>query len=337
MTTYDDEYLRRKDKATPGGIAAAPGATAVPAAAPVNMSAKPVGPVTPAIDNNPMANAQQVGNQVTSASIAARGRLAGSLNPMSEDAELYRRLGHVLDPLSNKGSPMGRQLAAQPILAQLGLSQQQAVAPVQPIAQAALQGAQAMNASALSNQDARQRETQLGIAGEQQAGLEATRQAGESTRLDTSIAGQLDIAKVGKQAPGSYQRAADGTLSLLQGGSAQPVVGIDGKPFEAMDPTSVIPKATLFEEYNKRATAIQSAMGMTPEQKQQGMQQLQSDPNFAPLFAQQQGAAPGAPAQPPAAKAPGTAAEFIKAARASGSKMSDAELTAYYNAQYGAK
>lgn len=289
----------------------------------------------PAID----AGVQPVVNTVNQATANARNNIASGLNPMSVQGELQNRLNIALDPRGgNKGSPMARQLAARAIMGQMDAYQQAGSAGIQPIANAALQGqqggiqgqlqGQAQGAAAdLSAQQAGQQMQLQELAGTQQAGLEGMRQQGQDRRQVVDIAGNIDIAKIGKGAPASYQRGADGTVNLIEGGKATAVKTEGGDPFKAPDDISMSDR---YKAYNEQVAAVNGMIGQTPEQRNAALQALKSDPMYAPLF-QQQGAAPGAAAGKP----PANAQEFIKAVRAQGSKLSDAELTSYYNQKYG--
>lgn len=336
----DDETKKRR--AATGGVAPAIAAPAVNTfqGRPVDMSAgdrlNTVPAATPAATPaaDPLAIAGQVGEMADRAALNAQGRINASTGPASADAETMRRL--EIAQGGYKGSPGARRAVSEALLGQLGASRAAAGASVQPIAQAALAGQQQIGQQTLSAQQGQQQMALQQLQGDQQSVLEGTRQAGETERTKLGIAGNIDVAKIGKDPVGTYQRNAEGALALVQGATATPVTDASGNAFT--QGAGDISAADRFKAYNERATAIQQAVTMTPEQKQQSLSALQSDPLFSPLF--QQGAAAGAAPQGQAAgapKAPANAGEFIQAMRARGSKMSDAELTAYFNSNYAKK
>lgn len=296
------------------------------------IAAAPMQPQITAQQVQPQVNA--VADTVNGAIAGARGSITAGLNPMSTQGELSSRLSQALDARGgNKGSPQARQIEANAVLQQMGANTQAGIAGIQPIANAALAGQAQQGQSELLAQQGTQQGALQGQQGQQAAGLEGMRQAGENSRLDTSIAGNIDIAKIGKGPAANYSRGADGSVSLIDGTSAKPVTGANGDPF-TMPAQGEVTAADRFKAFNERSQAIDAMLG-TPEAKQQAREALKTDPNFAPLFQGQPGAAPAAKPAQGGAK-PANAAAFIQAMRAQQSKLSDAELTAYYNQTYGA-
>lgn len=346
MPTYTDEQKKKAAQGIAGGMPDSPAPNTFqgrPITIDPTVQAQAAAAPAPPINAAPMQPAITAGNtapqvadvrQQVNAGIAdARGSITAGLNPMSTQGELTNRLNIALDPRGgNKGSPMARQLQAQAIMQQMGANTQAGIAGIQPIAQAALAGQAGQNQSALLAQQGQQAGALGAQQGQQQMGLEQMRQQGETGRNDASIAGNIDIAKIGKTASAAYQRGTDGTVNLVDGTSAKPVTGPNGDPF-TMPGAGEVTAADRFKAFNERSQAI-DAMMVTPEAKQQAREALKSDPNFASLF-QQPGAAPAATPAQGGAK-PANAAAFIQGMRAKGSKMSDAELTAYFNQTYGA-
>lgn len=277
---------------------------------------------------SPLAIAQQAATGIDAAARNAQGRVNATTGPGSADAETMRRLEIAAG--GNKGNRSARQAIMGALAGQLDASRAAATAGVAPIATALQQGAQAQYGQDLQQQAAGQRADLQAQIGGQQLALDAQQQAGETRRTELGIAGDLDVAKLSRQPVGAYQRDANGNLALVQGATATPVTTADGTPF-AGQPGGDITAADRFKAYQERAAAIESAL-MTPEQKQAQRLALQQDPMFASLFAAGQQQPTAAATKPPA-----SAAEFIQVMRAQGSKMSDAELTSYYNANYGQK
>lgn len=263
---------------------------------------------------------------VNNATSTAQGRVNMAHNPMSDDAETIRRL--EISQGGFKGSPSARNAMAQAYLGQLNDSRATALAGIAPTANIAGQAAGAENARALQGMEGQQRMALQELVGTQQTGIETLRQGGETGRNTADNLAAIDVAKIGRNPVGAYQQAADGTLALVEGASAKPVTGPDGKPFNGVARDGITAKDR-FTAYQERAKAIEASI-MTPEQKSTQLAALQQAPEFASLFA-----APGGTAAQGQPKGPANAADFVKAAKASGSKLSDAELTAYYNQKYG--
>lgn len=279
---------------------------------------------------NPFEIAGDAVNLVNNASYQAQGRINSAHNPMSDDAETIRRL--EISQGGFKGSPRARGAMAEAYLGQLGASRAAALQPMQPTAILAGQAAGAENRSNEQAVDGAQRMALQELVGTQQTGLETLRQTSETGRNSADNLAAIDVAKIGRNPVGAYQQAADGTLALVEGATASTVTGADGKPFAATARDGITAKDR-FDAYQKRAEAIQTGV-MTPEQKQAQLLLLQQSPEFASLFAAPgQSPGQGTPSQP--AAPPQNAQQFITAARAQGSKMSDAELTAYFNNKYG--
>lgn len=263
---------------------------------------------------------------VNNATTTAQGRINSAHNPMSDDAETIRRL--EISQGGFKGSPSARNAMAKVYLGQLEDSRATALAGIAPTGNIAGQAAGAENARALQGIEGQQRMALQELVGTQQTGLETMRQTGETGRNSADNLAAIDVAKIGRNPVGAYQQAADGTLSLVEGASARPVTGPDGKPFAGAARDGITAKDR-FTAYQERAQAIEASI-MTPEQKSAQLAALQQAPEFASLFA-----APGGTPAQGQTTAPTNAADFVKAAKAAGSKLSDAELTAYYNQKYG--
>lgn len=138
---------------------------------------------------------------------------------------------------------------------------------------------------------------------------------------------QLEQFKQSVQPPTLFQ--SDQGYFQMDGGMAAPLIGPDGKQVKpaVQGVTTQLTPDALLRAYTEQAAAIQGGLS-TPEEKSAATIQLQQNPMFAPLFgAPQQGAQK--------TQKPGTVQQFIERARASGSKLDDAALTAYYNQEYG--
>jgi hypothetical protein len=279
---------------------------------------------TPTPARQPFEIANDAGTMVNNAVQTATSRINSANNPMSDDAETMRRLEIAQGGF--KGSPSSRQAVSAALLGQLGGVRQAALAGISPTAAIAGQAAGFENQRAMQGVDGQQRMALQELVGGQQTGIEAMRQAGDTSRNTANNTAAIDVAKIGRNPVGAYQKAADGTLALVEGAQATAVTGADGQPFNAAANDGITAKDR-FDAYQLRAKAIEAAP-MTPEQKNAQMQALQQSPEFASLFAQ-----PGATGNQPAS-APKNAQDFIAAARAKGSKLSDAELTAYYTSKY---
>jgi len=280
-----------------------------PAAAAPQGGAPPL--LRPAAVQAPASAAPQVQQSVTRAvdaqrgqTLAARGDAAEMLNPMSNSAELMRRLENSQSSYFHKGSPQARRLIGEAIAGQLG-AQNAATAQGQRSAGETIERGVGYEAGAMEGAARRQ--------------LDA-----DTFNADDSYRQRALEAEVSRP---TLQADAQGNLLSIAGTAAAPVTGADGSQVRLarpQEPGQITP-AALLESYSQQARAIAEGLG-TPEEKAQQHAALRTDPIYASIFGQQQGAAPGAPP---------SAGAFVKAMRERGSKMSDAQLTAYYNQNYG--
>ena len=141
---------------------------------------------------------------------------------------------------------------------------------------------------------------------------------------------QMNLAQFGAAAqPPTLFQSEQGYFQM-DGGAAVPLLDASGKQIRpAVAAGGQLTPDALLKAYTEQAAAIQGGIG-NAEEKQAATIELQKNPMFGPIFsAPQQGAVT------PQQSAPGTLQQFIQSARAQGSKMGDAELTAYYNQEYG--
>lgn len=239
--------------------------------------------------------------------LASRADAANVLNPLSADGELLRRLENTQGSYFHKGSPSARRAVADAILGQLG----------------------ARNAASAAGQAAGNALLQGGVELEQGANEGAARRRLDAATFSADDAYRRRALQEEINRP-TLQTDAEGNLLSVSGTQATPVTSADGSAVRLqrqVEPGQITP-ALLLNAYNEQVKAINEGLG-TPEEKAQQIAALRADPLFAPLIAK-----PGAGDQQPAAR-PVSVQQFIQAMRQRGSKMSDAQLTDYYNKTYG--
>jgi hypothetical protein len=282
-------------------IEPAPAAAAVPPAA-AQVRSQPV--IAPA------SNAPAVQQSVVRALDASRGQTrtaradaAEILNPMSNSAELMRRLENSQGSYFYKGSPQARRLIGEAIAGQLG----------------------AQNAATMQGQRTAGDVIERGVGYEAMAGEGAARRQLDADTFNVE-AGYRDrtLAAEQQRPTGALVRGLDGNTTMLRNdGSTTTLRDEAGNAIQTPAPAQAgaLTPAALLESYTAQAEAINQGLGNALEKEQQ-QAALRSDPIYASLF---QGGARTPPAaaierlrQNPAAAAqfdevfgPGSAAQYL--------------------------
>lgn len=239
------------------------------------------------------------------APLAQRGRQGAIIeNPGDTTVDkLMRAMGSA----SLKGSPSGRAAVAQAILGEAGARQAERASALRLQDDVDLAAGQA-NAAAAQADAARQMEASQ---------FNATMQDNAANRV-----ADVESARVARRPEVSI--AADGGMGIVgSDGSWRPVTGTDGQPVRAAQPprqTGELTDADRLKSYTDRFNAISSNATLDDTQRQAAIQQLDSDPLYSGLR--------GSSSAP-------TFEQFLGDARSKGSKMTDAELRAYFDQTFG--
>lgn len=275
VPTYDDASIARIQN----GLGSRPSAFQVVSGGPQASTANTATPVAlpqaPTLSRDPQALAQNAFNSNLRTARLTRGDARQVINPMSDDAEIIRRIGIAGD--SFKGSPSTRNAVMGALSGQLT----------------------ARNQSSAQFQRSADQGTETGLQGSIQ---------GEQTQQLTR--GQLNaqgIQQQGQERLARLQRAptalADGTLAQIEGSNASAVVGPDGQPVRALmqraqsqtaDPNTIL--KVLADEKSALSSLGQPDPEKNPDEYAAYQQRLQAiDSKMAPLLGGQQAESPPAP------------------------------------------
>ncbi|MDR1076351.1 MAG: hypothetical protein LBL59_08685 [Xanthomonadaceae bacterium] len=186
-----------------------------------------------------------------------------------------------MSSLSLKGSPQGRRLAAEAVLAEAGwrANERQSALNTGDQADLAAVNMQGAAAEAAANRDLQAQQTNAQLAHQERQG-QASR---DSARELAMIARRPEITS-----------AADGTLGIISGeGSFQPVTGPDGQAIRGPR-QSAVPATDRLKAYNERYKTIMEGFG-TAEEKQAALAQMGQDPLLQGQPSTEQTVAQGVP------------------------------------------
>ncbi len=237
--------------------------------------------------------------------IVQRGRQGGIIeNPADTTVD---KLTRAMGSASLKGSPSGRAAVAQAILGEAGARQAERASALRTQDEADLAAGQANAVAAQGDANRALQAAQTNVQMQDNAG---NRQA------------SLETARIARRP--EIQVAADGSMGVVGGdGSWRPVTGADGQSVRAAQAprqTGELTDAELLKSYTDRLNSLQSNTLMEEPQRQEAIDALNSEPLY-------QRVRPGG-IKP-------TFEQLRAEAREKGSKMTETELRAYYDQNFG--
>lgn len=241
-----------------GRTRAVPGLTTAPpppAAAPTQVAT--LNSTAPRVQETTRRTLDGIRNSATT----ARQEVGAGLNPMSDQAELMRRL--EISQGSFRGSPSARAAAARAILGQMD-ALTDATAEGQRGANAALTQGATQEAAANESFVRRRLDTDQFNVNTQERRLQNDAENTAATEV---------------------LRSQDGTASALRrDGTLRRLTNEDGTPFRAANVTqqSGITADSLLKSYTDRVAAIEQGVG-TPDEKRAAVEALNADPLYASL------------------------------------------------------
>lgn len=255
---------------TPEQLGTTPATGPAAAAQPQPAAIQAPGPITAAASNAPQVQAttQRTLGAVRGNTLDARADATSMLNPMSQGAELMRRLDNVGISSQFKGSPGARAGARQAILGQLD----------------------ALNASSASGQQSANELALQGAQGEGDAAESAAQRTLDAAQSNQS-SDQLTAQRMAEQArPSQLVRGLDGNTTVLRNDSTTSTLRDEsGNPIATPAPAApgAVTPQNLFEAQSREIEAVLKNEALTPEDRQTAVDQISA--RYTQLGGAQQG------------------------------------------------